>query len=65
MGSVPLQRRSQVNSAEAEAVLYDLLLSFIAPGSSDGSSSFCYRIDSTVYTGLEPKAASRELVSLG
>lgn len=65
MGSVPVLRHSQVNSVEAEPVPYYLLLSFIAPGSSYGSSSSCYGIDSTtVYTGLEPKAASQKLLSL-
>ena len=64
MGSVPLARHSQVNSVEAEPVPYYLLFSFIALGKSYGSSSSCYGIDSsTVYTGLEPKAASQQLVS--
>lgn len=65
MGSVLVLRHSWVNSVEPGPMLYYLLLTFIAPGSSYGSSSSCYGIDSsTVYTGLEPKAASQKLVSL-
>lgn len=65
MGSVSVLGHSQANTVEMEPVPYCLLFSFIAWGSSEGSSSSCYGIDSaTVYTGQEPKAASQKLVSL-
>lgn len=51
MGSVTALGYSQANTVEAEPVLL-FTLQFIAWGSSEGSSSSWYGIDSsTVYTG--------------